>query len=48
MDKRGVSADPEKTSAIKSMKAPVNFTQVKQFLGMVNQLGKFSPNLATE
>ena len=29
------------------MEAPQNITELRRFLGMVNQLGKFLPNLAT-
>ena len=42
----GVSPDPKKTSAISSMKQPANVSELRRFLGMVNQLGKFSPNIA--
>lgn len=30
------------------MKAPENVKQLQQFLGMVNYLGKFCPNLSDE
>ena len=46
INEQGVSADPEKTVAIKDMKAPTNVSEMRRFLGMVNQLGKFSPNVA--
>ena len=46
VDSRGVSSDPEKTNAIKAMKIPSGVKELQRFLGMVNQLGKFSPNLA--
>ena len=42
----GIQADPEKLKAIKSMKTPTDHTELRRFLGMVNQMGKFSPNLA--
>ena len=43
----GISPDPKKTSAISSMKQrPANVSELRRFLGMVNQLGKFSPNIA--
>ena len=29
------------------MKSPENISELRRFLGMVNQLGKFTPNLAT-
>ena len=44
--KEGVSSDPEKTRAIVEMEAPKNLKELRRFMGMVNQLGKFSPNLA--
>ena len=47
IDETGIKADPEKTSAIRQMQAPTNVSELRRFLGMVNQLGKFSPNLAT-
>ena len=42
----GISADPAKTSAIKNMRPPNNVTELRRFMGMANQLGKFSPNLS--
>ena len=47
IDKDGISADPDKTRAISQMKTPNNVTELRRFLGTVNHLGKFSPNLAT-
>ena len=47
IDKDGISADPDKTRAISEMKVPNNVTELKRFLGTVNYLSKFSPNLAT-
>lgn len=46
ISKDGVSADPDKTTAIAQMKPPTNITELRRFMGMVNQLGKFSPNVA--
>ena len=46
IDANGIQADPEKTAAISSMKPPHNVTELRRFLGMANQLGKFSPHLA--
>ena len=37
---------PEKTAAITKMPVPTNVSELRRFLGMVNQLGKFSSNLA--
>ena len=45
--KNGVKLDPAKVSAVVSMEAPQNISELRRFLGMVNQLGKFLPNLAT-
>ena len=42
----GISPDPSKTTAVKNMKQPSNVSELCRFLGMVNQLGKFSPNIA--
>ena len=46
IDKSGIRADPCKTSAILQMKPPNNVSELRRFLGMANQLGKFSPHLA--
>ena len=37
---------PEKTSAIREMKAPTNVSELRRLMGMANQLGKFSCQLA--
>ena len=42
IDTTGVHPDPEKVHAIQNMKAPTNVKELHQFVGMVNQLGKFS------
>ena len=42
----GVQADPDKVAAIQEVPAPQNVEDVRRFLGMVNQMGKFTPNLA--
>ena len=46
IDEQGIQADPEKTSGMREMKPPSNVPELRRFLGMVNQLGKFSSNLA--
>ncbi len=46
IDERGVRADPEKTAAILMMSTPKSITDLRRFMGMVNQLGKFSPRIA--
>ena len=47
ISKDGIQADPEKTQAIREMEVPQSVTEMRRFLGMVNQLGKFSPRIAT-
>ena len=46
IDKEGVSPDPKKTSAIAAMPKPTTRTELRRLMGMANQLGKFSPNIA--
>ena len=46
ISKDGVRADPAKTTAVLQMKPPQNIAELRRFMGMVNQLGKFSPNIA--
>ena len=46
IDSQGVRADPEKTEAIRRMDTPGSVSELGRFLGMVNQLGKFSPRIA--
>ena len=47
IDTNGISPDPEKTRALHQMSQPSNVSGLRRFLGMANQLGKFSPNLAS-
>ena len=42
----GIRVDPSKTYAITKMSIPQSLTELERFLGMVNYLGKFIPNLA--
>ena len=42
----GVSADPVKVASIRDLAALRDVHRVRRFLGMVNQLGKFTPMLA--
>ena len=42
----GVKPDPRKTSAIRNIPVPTTKVELQRFLGMVNYLGKFIPNLA--
>ena len=46
IDKEGIRPDPDKTAAIWDMPAPHNVSDHRRFMGMVTQLGKFTPNLA--
>ena len=46
VDKRGIAVDPEKTAAMREMRATTNVSELRLFLGMANQLGKFSHSLA--
>ena len=46
VNKDGIKPDPEKTSAIVNMKPPQNVSELRRFMGMANQLGKFSCHLA--
>lgn len=42
----GMRPDPEKAKAVQNMKEQTNIGELKSFLGMVNQLQRFIPNLA--
>ena len=46
IDENGISADPEKVSALVQMKSPENISELRRFMGMANQLGKFSSRIA--
>ena len=46
IDCNGISPDPRKTTAILAMKPPSSITELRKFMGMVNQMDKFSPNIA--
>ena len=48
IDKTGVRPHPDKVHAILEMKPSTNTRELRQFLGMVNQLSKFSPFLADQ
>ena len=45
IDQTGIQPNPEKTLAIQEMKPPTAISKLRRFMGMVNQLGKFTPNL---
>jgi len=42
----GIEVDPDKLKAIADLPPPKNVQEVRTFLGMVNQLSKFSDHLA--
>ena len=42
----GIKVDPKKLEAISKFPEPRNLTELRSFLGMVNQLGSFSPNIS--
>ena len=46
IDGNGIHPDPQKVAAVLQIERPKNVTDVRHFMGMANQLGKFSPNLA--
>ena len=46
IDANGVSPNPAKTEAIQKMRPPTNVTGLRRLMGMINQLNKFSPNVA--
>ena len=45
LNEKGVHPNPEKTRVTKQMNPPRNVSEVRRFLGIVNQLGKFSHRL---
>lgn len=47
-DQLGVRPDPDKVSAILNLRTPTCIGDIRRFLGMTNQLGKFSRHLADE
>jgi len=46
VNSQGIRADPSKVKAVQQIKEPKNISELRRFLGMINQLGKFTPNLA--
>ncbi|UYV72662.1 K02A2.6-like [Cordylochernes scorpioides] len=46
IDEHGIKADEKKVKAIAEMKPPTDVHGVQSFMGMVNFLGRFVPNLA--
>lgn len=47
IDKDGLHPDMSKVAAIVKAPKPVNVTQLKAFLGLINYYGKFVPNLSS-
>lgn len=43
---KGVKIDPEKLKAVESMKKPDNVQELQTFLGFINYLAKFLPNMS--
>ena len=41
-----IEADPSNVEAIPQMEAPTKTSELRRFLGMVNQMGKYLPSLA--
>ena len=46
LSKGGIEADPSKVETITQMEAPAKISELRRFLGMFNQMGKYLPNLA--
>ena len=46
INRQGILPDPQKTDAVRSMEKPRSPTELRRFIGMVNQLGKFSSKIA--
>ena len=46
IDREGIRADPDKVTAITEIKPPTNVPELRRFMGMANQLRKFSSSLA--
>lgn len=47
LSEEGFLPDKGKLSAIKNFKIPGNITELRSFMGVVNQLGQFSPTIST-
>ena len=46
VDQSGIKPDPGKVAAIHNVPIPTNVGDIQRFLGTVNQMSKFAPNLA--
>ena len=45
IDGSGIQADPQKSTAVKNFPTPTTVKELQRFMGMVNQMGKFIPEL---
>ena len=48
VNSRGISPDPKRVEAIRGFPTPQDLTGVRSFLGLVNQLGQFIPDLTMQ
>ena len=48
LSKEGLRPDPEKIRAVQEMQPPQNTKELKSFLGFIQYLAKFMPNMASE
>ncbi|XP_068246738.1 uncharacterized protein [Palaemon carinicauda] len=46
LSEEGIAADPGKASAIRDFPTPTNLTDLRSFMGLVNQLAEFTPDIA--
>lgn len=46
VSQEGIKPDPQRVTAISNMPAPTTVTEVRQFIGMANQVGRFIPYLS--
>ncbi|XP_068235531.1 uncharacterized protein [Palaemon carinicauda] len=46
LSEEGIAADPGKVSAIWDFPTPTNLTDLRSFMGLVNQLAEFTPDIA--
>ena len=47
IDEAGIYPDPEKTEAVRNFPKPEKVKDLQRFMGLVNQMGKFIPDLAS-
>ena len=46
VNESGILPDPSKVAAIQNVRAPTEVGEVRRFLGTINQMSKFVPNLS--